>query len=471
LTITPALNVEPSRLHSKGSPWPLIVVSTFYLILSGRLLWTVYRYAVNIFFGDAWGSEYFVAAGHRSLWSMFRMPFGPHRQGLGALFSYVMGGCSHWNSRTETFAIGAVIVGATGCALLLKKRLYGSITYGDIAVPLLLLSPSQFEMLASYANPSHGPLPLLLAVLYCLAWTLKSKPLRYGLLLAVNFLLIYTGFGLFMGLLTPVLLGLEFYGDLKKGQASSRRWLLLAILVSIVSLCSFFVGYNFEAAKICYGSPGNATVAFHARYLFRYLWFMCLMFANFAGRKGLGLVTTTIGGLLLAACIGALAFCFRELLFSSKPASSSEAVVQKIVPTALSGFGVIFAFSTAVGRLCLGEPAAAQTARYMPYLALALLGVYFCLISARGSGVRNFSLAALVTMALVSSISINRTDRGRMAWLAQGKQKWKDCYLVQQDVNRCDTLSNFRLDSNADGRLQDKLMVLQQKRLNLFAPQ
>ena len=399
------------------------------------------------------------------------MPFGPHREGVGALFSYLVGSCTHWNSRKETFALGAVILAATGCALLLKRRLYGELTYTDVAIPLLLLSPSQFEMLASYANPAHGPLPLLLVVLNCLAWTLKAAPLRYGLLLTVNFLLIYTGFGLFMGVLTPVLLALEFYNQKNQGQISSRRLFLLASLLSILSLGSFFVGYKVEAATICYGSHANAAVTFNARDFLRYLRFMSLMFANFAGRKGLGLATTTIGGLLLAACIGALAFCFRELLFSSKPASSSEAVVQKIVPTALSGFGVIFAFSTAVGRLCLDEPAAAQTARYIPYLALALLGVYFCLISARGSGVRNFSLAALVTMALVSSISINRTDRGRMAWLAQGKQKWKDCYLVQQDVNRCDTLSNFRLDSNADGRLQDKLMVLRQKRLNLFAPQ
>jgi hypothetical protein len=198
---------------------------------------------------------------------------------------------------------------------------------------------------------------------------------------------------------------------------------------------------------------------------------MSLMFANFAGRKGLGLLATIIGGLLLAACIGGLGFCFKQLLFSPKQASPSGTLAPKIVPTALLGYGILFAFSTAVGRLCLDEPAAAQTARYMPYLALALLGVYFCLISAHGSTSRNLLLAAFLTMAVVSSISINPADRGRMAWLVAGKQKWKDCYLAQQDVHRCDTLSNFRLDPNADGDLENKLTVLQQKRLNLFAPQ
>src|SRR5262249_51476092 len=131
----------------------------------------------------------------------------------------------------------------------------GNITFIDVAVPLLLLSPSQFEMLASYANPAHGPLPLLLVILYCLVWTVKPTLLRYGLLIGVNFLLIYTGFGLFMGFLTPILLGLELYNAVRQRQIASRGGLLIALLLSVASLCSFFVGYNFDAATTCYGAP------------------------------------------------------------------------------------------------------------------------------------------------------------------------------------------------------------------------
>ena len=425
---------------------------------------------MNIFFGDAWSAEYLLASGHRSLWAMFRMPFGPHRQGVGALFSYLVGSCTHWNSRVETFALAVVIVAATGCALCLKKRLYGDLTYTDVAVPLLLLSPSQFEMLASYANPAHGPLPLLLVVLYCLAWALKAGPTRYGLLLAVNFLLIYTGFGLFMGVLTPVLLALEFYNQKKQRPISSSRLLPLAILLSILSLGSFFVDFKVEAATICYGSHANAAVTFSARDILRYLWFMSLMFADFAGKKGLGPLTVAVGGLLLAACAVSLALCLRRLLVCKVPDPVAPRPAQMIVPTALMAYGILFAFSTAVGRLCLDEPTAAQTARYMPYLALALLGLYFSFLSAPRRTGRKISLAALVAMALISSISIHSADRNRMAWLAAGKRKWKDCYVAQHDINRCDALSNFQLDTNPDGSLEDKLTFLEQRKLNLFAP-
>ncbi len=438
----------------------------FYLALSLRLFRIISLYTVNIFFGDAWGFDYTLVADHRSLWEMFRLPFGPHRQGIGALFSYFVGSCSHWNSRTETFAVAAVIVCATGCALLLKKRLYGGITYTDVAIPLLLLNPSQFEMLVSYPNPSHGPFPLLLVVLYCLAWTVKSPLFRYGLVLVVNFLLIYTGFGLFMGFFTPVLLSLDFYRSVREQERlSSRGRLLFVIFLSIASLCSFFIGYKFQSAVICYGSRENAMVTFSARYLFRYLWFMSLMFANFVGKKGIDFLTTTIGGLALSACVICLAFCLKRLA-----AAKTSTWVSKMVPTVLLGYCILFAFSTAVGRLCLDELTAAQKARYMPYLAAGLLGVYFCLLSAPRTNVRNISILALLAMALVSAISINSADRGAMAWLAHGKQKWKECYMARHDIHMCDKLANFPLDSNSDGHLQDRLDFLYQKKLNLFAP-
>jgi hypothetical protein len=39
----------------------------------------------------------------------------------------------HWNSRYESFGIGAIIVIAALSALYLKKRLYGSIAYTDLS--------------------------------------------------------------------------------------------------------------------------------------------------------------------------------------------------------------------------------------------------------------------------------------------------------------------------------------------------
>src|SRR5262249_13090499 len=166
---------------------------------------------------------------------------------------------------------------------------------------------------------------------------------------------------------------------------------------------------------------------------------------------------TILGGLLLVACVTCLAFLLKELLLTKASASPSNTLASKIVPTALVGYGVLFALSTAVGRLCIDQPEAAQKARYMPYLAIALLGSYFCLISARRNIARNISLGVLLAMVIVSSISVNSTDRGLMAWRAQGKQKWKDCYVAQHDISRCNALSKFQLDPDPDGGLQNTL--------------
>jgi hypothetical protein len=102
---------------------------------------------------------------------MFAWQHGPHRQGLGALFQKVIEPSFRWNSRTESFIVGSVVVAAALCALYLKKRLYGGFSAADIFIPAAFFIPRQFETLFVTANFAHGPFPLLLIVLYCLAWT------------------------------------------------------------------------------------------------------------------------------------------------------------------------------------------------------------------------------------------------------------------------------------------------------------
>src|SRR5262249_35222811 len=213
----------------------LSAVVGIYLVLSGRFLRVISRYSVNIFFGDAWGFDYQILFQKQSLWSMFRLQYGPHRQGIGAIFSFLLGSWSHWDSRSEMLGAGLVVIGAAGCALYLKTRLYGPITYADSIIPLIILTPSQFESFAAYVNPAHGPFPALLMMLYCLAWTLGSPRWKYPCILLVNLALTCSGFGLFIGGLTPVLLGLDWYVN------TTPRWSLVSLLFSIASLGSFFL--------------------------------------------------------------------------------------------------------------------------------------------------------------------------------------------------------------------------------------
>src|SRR6266404_1947361 len=116
-----------------------------------------------------------------------------------------------WNSRSESFLVGMIVIFCTICALWLKTRLFGAIALFDICIPLILLSPLQYETLFITANLAHGPLPSLMIILYCLAWTISNVPLRYSLVLLINFGTIYTGFGIFLGVITPIALIADYW--------------------------------------------------------------------------------------------------------------------------------------------------------------------------------------------------------------------------------------------------------------------
>ena len=72
-------------------------------------------------------------------------------------------------------------------------------------------------------------MPLLLVILYCLALTCEGAVVRYTLALIVNFLAIYTGFGLFLGLITPLWLLLEYYSRREAGQPSNLVFIPMAV--------------------------------------------------------------------------------------------------------------------------------------------------------------------------------------------------------------------------------------------------
>src|SRR5262249_45185912 len=111
----------------------------------------------------------------------------------GALFEKLVDPLSGWNSRVESFVVGGVVVVAALCALLLKHRPYGRLVLPDVVVPAILFTPAQWETLVLTPNFAHGPLPLLLVMLYFLAWTLPNGKAKFPLVLLVNFFTVYTG--------------------------------------------------------------------------------------------------------------------------------------------------------------------------------------------------------------------------------------------------------------------------------------
>jgi hypothetical protein len=136
----------------------------------------------------------------------------------------------------------------------------------------------------------------------------------------------------------------------------------------------------------------------------------------------------------------------------------------------LVGFSGLFALNTAVGRVCLGLETAGS-ARYVPYVASGWVGM---LIAARlWARARVSCWIVGVVLVLITIRTFNhRGEEALGRRLADGKQRWAECYRRRHDLHACDVETGFPLyPSPAATRMQEKLDFLEARRLNLFRAQ
>ena len=383
-------------------------------------------------FSDQWDFDDATLFQHHSVWEMFRWEHAPHRQGLGAFLQKIIDPWIHWNGREEAFFVGAIIFIAALMALLLKVRLYGAIGYSDVVIPLLFLTPMQYETLVVTPNFAHGSLPSLLAVLYCFCWLIRPYRWKYVCVLSVNFLLIYTGFGIFMGLVTPALLALDYYGNTRHFALKYRWGSAAALTISIASLVSFFVGYKFQAAVDCFSpAPKNPIV---------YVWFAALMFASAAGLKILSLIFATLAGSVawLVVVVGLLVTVKRLL------AQKSDTWPRDAAVAALLAYCVVFCLNTAYGRMCLGL-AGAGASRYTPYVVLGFFGSYLYASSNQGRRLGISLVLVLLVFSILSARPLDRNDDREIVYFGYAKRVWRECYLARHDIDECTALTGFRI--------------------------
>ena len=433
-----------------------------YLLTALRLFWIISRYAVNVFYWAQWEFNDATLFQQHSLWQIFRWQYGPHRQGLGGVISKLIEPEMHWSCRSEAFVIGGIIFLASILALYLKVRLYGSIRYEDAIIPLLFLTPVQYESMIGTQNFSHPALPLLLVILYCISWTIASYPRKYLSVLLINFLAIYTGFGIFVGFLTPELIILDYFRNVRHRPPRYRAWSGLAALISIISLFSFFVDYKWWPSVDC---------SLRMRHPVVYFVFVDVMFATFLGVKVSKLLIPAIllGGFTLIAAI-ILMGVFVKKLFTKNGFGLTRLVVISI----LLAYCLIFCLNTAAGRICLGI-GAAQGSRYASYVVLGFFAFYLGALSVRRRMWRIACLSLTLILTLMSSARINTVDRLSMQEYSQERRAWRECYLTHHDIQQCDLLSHFQvlpwsnLTELKEKRLQEKLDFLERNRLNLFS--
>ena len=436
---------------------PSLVVTAAFLLFAAQMFQLISNYAVNIFFSDQWEFNDATLFQKHSLWQMFSWQHGPHRQGLGALFAELVDPPFHWNSRIESFIVGGVVAGAAICGLWLKKRLYGRLSVFDVAIPAIFFTPGQWETLVLTPNFAHGSFPLLLLVLYCLAWTVETQVVRYALILLINFVAIYTGFGLLLGILTPFLLVLDHWTRQTEVRLPTA-YLVGAVLVSLASLGSFFLGYKFKPYMECFSFQPQSPQS--------YLAYVAVMCSNFFTVKGGRATAQNAGFIILIALLASVVIAARLLLRRDGLELQAAHRAKSLVPLILISYTLLFCVATAYGRVC-GGLWSAQSSRYVIYLELAMFGFYLQLLNSRQTPRQRLLLIGFVASVITASTFV---DRSVLTYFRYVKQEWKTCYMRTEDIIGCNRFVGVAIVLPAPEKihLQEKLQFLKATGQNLY---
>ena len=450
-------------------------------ILGYRLHRLIATYAVNLLYYDQWDlyKPYFYNLGW---WQTFAQQHGPPRLGIGALVTRYVAAWSSWSNKVEAYYIASLVVLAAIAALVLKRRVFGPLAWTDAIIPIIFLSPIQNEIYLGSLNSSHGAWPLLLIVLYCLAWTTQRAILKYPLLVVLNFVLIFTCFGLFMGGVTLGLLAIELcfnYRTPKRALASG-----ISLLLAALSVAAFFVNYKFSPAVSCYTFPHSQP--------WKYPIFMALMLSKFCGidfavTPQLSFLSLALGAVLLLLLL--VAFSSHSWAWlKSRATDGRHAVI-----ITLAGFCLLFAANTAIGRLCLGL-VTSQSSRYTTYTATGLLAIYFFLLSPRlqhlfksrlrlrAPGLVIFVQPSLsrraaelfiimfALLVLFGHLPLKFDEAHPAYQFKLFKSRWADCYRRTEQIDFCNQYANGMVyPAPAQTQLKEKLDFLKQHRLNLYS--
>jgi hypothetical protein len=419
-------------------------------VLISRFCWVVWKYAVNLFFYDEWGT-YSSLFAPQPWWRVFVAQHGPHRQGLGVVIVTKVLYVAHWDSRLQAFIIATAILLAMILATYLKVRTFGPISVWDIAIPVMFLGLGQWEVLLGATGASPEAFPLLLIIAYCFAWVQGRGVLRNVTVLVINFLLIFTGFGIFIVGVTLLLFGLEAYHGARTHDRGRTKTALLSLAIATASLASFYYDYRFDPSVECYHFPYHDPAAYPV--------FMGLMFANFLAVKQGVILASILGVGVIVVVSGLLVLHIRALWNDSCAERASVLIV------ILLGFSLTFSAATAVGRVCLG-PEGARASRYLTLLIPAFLGIYFSILTIRSDRKRVVLAGIFILLLLPSCVHRYHKEIENFSAL---KRNWKQCYLAHEDIQFCDAETKWQLFPCPECiHMKEKLEFLKRNRLNLY---
>jgi hypothetical protein len=425
-------------------------VAFVFTALAVRLWLFIDRYVVNLVYLDQWDflGGLFTGA---DPWTLFRWQHGPQRQGLGNLIIAVVLAQTGWNGKADAAACAVAMLLAGLVALWVVKRICGRIRPWDVAVPLLFLTTANVESYIITPNLAHGPLSALFLTLYALSLTVRAHLHRAVLVGVINFFAVNTGFTMLLGAITPVVFVLSICQPALRRRERAAYGVGFAASIATVAL--FAHDLTWAPAVACFQFPADPPwqyVPFAGRILARPL------------NPKIGLLPGQPLGIVFA--LAAVAFTGYAIFRALKGRGGST--LWNVV-SVLMAFTLVFAFVTAVGRVCIGL-GAADSSRYIPYVLPGLLALYLTLRAGVPPGrTRVVALALFVSICFLKETSAR--SRREAAHESGLKRAWHDCYLRSHDIAMCNMTSGRPIFPRPEAtRLQQKLDWLEARGYNLF---
>lgn len=304
-------------------------------------------------------------------------------------------------------------------------------------------------------NLAHSAAPLLLLMLYCLALT-NPNGIRYAAALILNFLLIFTGFGFFAGVLTVGVISIDLAHGVRIGHSRRTSVAALALVLSIASLLIFFAGHERNPAVDCLRFPNDDWIQYTPYISLMYSGYLGLNFTIYSASA------LIVGGVVLALMLVSFA------VTSLRVACTSEFEPSALVPPFLIGFTLLYCLATAIGRTCLGV-SGAQSSRYMTLMIPGFFGLYLTMLSRPPLDRRRVILTAgLVLLIVHGTAPWMFRQNGTAAAFATKKRAWTECYLREKDVKLCSTQIPLSVHPD-DATVEEMLTQMRVHRLNFFA--
>ena len=416
------------------------------------------KYAVNILYWDQWdyltlmftdGSRW------QALWDLFLYQHGPHRMGVGSVVILVLAELTGWNTRADAFAVFAFIIAAMVSGVILKRVLFRRWHWSDFVIPMIFLGLEQYEVFIAVPNESLASIPIFLVIFLCLCWNIPSRGLRTALILVINAMLTFTGFGI---LASPIIIGLLVWEAFQnyRNRDTAFRGSALAAGVAILSTAAFFIQYHFDPAVSCF--------SLSARNIVRTPLFMGLFYSRYFGLAYVAptAIFALVAGLFLLLVIAAVFINHLVRLLKSNPATPA---LDRVI-VILLGYSLIFGLSAALGRVCLGLPAS-QAGRYVPFTFPAFLGLYLHVLSIPRVKPARWILILFVAAQFFTLHPAGYYNAAIQLYSVQ-KQNWKSCYLTYENIQQCNDLTGFKIYPDLTVEQEEKLDYLKTHHLNLY---